>query len=189
MWTSLFFTILVIIFALFHCEKIIKPYNLQCDGNTKYLDNVTCHLKPLRRDFVIANLDGDIIDTLKNISVRYRAFKYYTQFRPFMVDISFNWCEIIHNKYLYGFYANQLMRVLKKYCNIIHCQLRGHIYAKDLQLNYDAIKIFVDESRYKLLFEFFEGYPQEYLGNITIFFEVYNKFRKPAIKKKTNSTL
>lgn len=120
----LIFMFLLAISQFIHCETMSKLYNLRCDGNAKLVDNITCNLKALRRDMVIANLDLDVITTLQNVSAHFQVFKNYNEFRPFLIDAKFNWCEAIHQKGITGFYVNQMIRVLRKFSNIVKCKLK-----------------------------------------------------------------
>lgn len=126
-------------FSLVQCEKVSKLYNIDCHGNPKFVENATCYLKAVRRDTVLAFMDLDVIDMLKNITVRYRVFKFYNQFRPFLVDIEFNWCDVFSLKSIGSFYANQIVRIARKYCNIMYCKL---------SVNPLSIEIFQDYSSY-----------------------------------------
>lgn len=197
---------LAISYNLILSETISKLYNLQCHGSPKFVENATCLLKAVRRDMVVGNLNLDVISSLRNVSCHYKVFKYYNQFRPFLIDARFNWCEAIHQRGITGFYINQLMRVLRKFSNIVKCHLKvsyfyiiknkhnilfqGHLYAKDLYLNFEIFKKFIFENgQFKLSFMFFEGYPLEYLGNVTVFFEVYTKFTKPKPTKKVHRVM
>ncbi|KAL5284303.1 hypothetical protein ACFFRR_006534 [Megaselia abdita] len=166
-------------------NKYVKLYNIVCDPSPKWTENATCDLKVIGRNVVVANMEMDIKQPFKNVSVHFQFFKFYNQFRPFLIDVNFNVCNTLFKKSASNFYMNLLLRVLSKYSNAVNCHLEGHLYARNLEIKYEFFKFFIEEGKYRFNFEFFEGYPLESLGKVTLFFEIFNKYKKPKEKSKT----
>lgn len=111
------FLILTIYCRIITADRYMKMYNLVCEPVPKWVENATCHLKVVGRNDVVANMDMDIKETFKNVTIHFQLFKFYNQFRPFLIDITFNMCDVLKQKSISNFYVNQLKRVLSKYGN------------------------------------------------------------------------
>lgn len=105
-------------------DKYVKMYNLVCEPSPKWAENVTCDLKVIGRNIVIANMEMDARNPFNNISVHFKAFKFYNQFRPFLIDVNFSMCDILNKSTVSNFYNNLVLRILKKYSNAIQCPLK-----------------------------------------------------------------
>lgn len=111
-----------------HCpiiaaEKYVKLYNLVCEPSPKWTENATCNLKVIGRNVVVANMEMDSKAQFNNISVHFQLFKFYSQFRPFLINIDFNVCDVISKRAPSRFYVNAMLRILSKFSNAIRCPL------------------------------------------------------------------
>lgn len=104
-------------------DKYVKLYNLVCEPSPKWTQNATCDLKVIGRNAVVANMEMDSTHPFRNISVHFQLFKFYNQFRPFLIDINFNACDIFSKKAMSNFYANTVVRILSKFSNAVKCPL------------------------------------------------------------------
>lgn len=104
-------------------DKYMKIYNIVCEANAEYTEHVTCGLKVIGRNVVVANMELDTKRPFKNISVNFKMFKFYNQFRPFLVNVSFNVCDLLGKKIQSNFFNNLMIRVLAKYSNSVKCPL------------------------------------------------------------------
>ncbi|KAL5284318.1 hypothetical protein ACFFRR_006541 [Megaselia abdita] len=133
-------------------------------------------------------MEMDVKKSFKNVSVHFQIFKFYNQFRPFLVDVSFSVCDILSKKSASSYYINTMIRVLSKFSNAVKCPLKGHVYARNLEIKYDFFKMFIDEGRYRFNFEFFADYPLDSAGKVTMYLEVFNKYTKPTKRLSNNLT-
>ncbi|KAL5284317.1 hypothetical protein ACFFRR_006540 [Megaselia abdita] len=177
--------LLMTFIGIIAADKYTKLYNLVCDTSPKWAENVTCDLKVMGRNVVFANMEMDVKRPLNNISVHFQIFKFYNQFRPFIVDVSFSVCDVLSKKSESNFYINSMLRILSKFSNAVKCPLNGHLYARNLEIKYQYFKVFMEEGKYRLNFYFFEGYRLNSVGNATIYVEIFQKYIRPT--KKNNS--
>uniref|UniRef100_T1GEA9 Uncharacterized protein n=1 Tax=Megaselia scalaris TaxID=36166 RepID=T1GEA9_MEGSC len=148
-----------------------------CDFNENYAENGTCELKGLGRQFIVANLEADVKKPFKNISIHLKMFKFYNQFRPFLVDVEFNVCDAFNKKSALNFYGNTLMRLMMKYTNIRKCPISGHVFIKNFELKVDYFKNIMEDGKYRFNFMFFET--AEWLANFTFYGEILTNYRRP----------
>lgn len=113
-----FFTLFVII----RSEKQTKFYNTKCNFNPKWIENGTCFLKILKRNVIRANVDYDLILPMKNVSVQIVLSKFYSQFRPFMINEWAQLCKYLKYPDTYNFFVRSAYRILIKYTNSIICE-------------------------------------------------------------------
>lgn len=104
-------------------EQYMKLYNINCEPNSNYLDNVTCELNVIGRQVVVANMEWDAKKDLKNLTVHFQLFKFYNQFRPFLIDVTFNLCDVAQKKVASNFYSNLVVRVISKISNSTKCDI------------------------------------------------------------------
>lgn len=105
----------------------MKLSNLVCEHNSKWTENVSCALKILGREHV-ANMKLDLKKEISDVSIHLKIYKFYNQFRPFLVDVSFNFCNVLNKKNIAHFYINTILRVLSKYSNVIKCPLKVSLH-------------------------------------------------------------
>ena len=105
-------------------QKYIKFYKDECYGSKKYAVNVTCRITPKTRYLSTANFDADLIREVKNVTVHIKMYKFYNQFRPFLIDEWANFCKILNPKDFLGgasYFMRTAYRVIKRFTNIIRC--------------------------------------------------------------------
>ncbi|KAL5273759.1 hypothetical protein ACFFRR_000482 [Megaselia abdita] len=161
-------------------DKYVKLYNIVCETSSKWIENATCRLKVIGRNVVVANMEMDTKNPFRNISVHFQVFKFYSQFRPYIINTAFNICDILKKRAASNFYINTIIRILSKFSNAIQCPLSGHIYAKNLEIKYEYLRLFVEERKYRLNFKFYEGL--DTLANVTMYAEIINKYSRPTKK-------
>ena len=113
-----------LILAEVSSEKIAKPYKVSCSSNTEFLsDPKTCELTMKRRNFIVMNIDGDVKIPLKEVILHIQLFKWYNEkFRPFVVNIKFNLCEVL-SKNEFRPYISLFIRIGKRFSNTMDCPL------------------------------------------------------------------
>lgn len=102
-------------------DQYMKLYNINCEPNAEYLDNVTCELNVIGRQVVVANIEWDAKTAFNNLTVHFKLFKFYNQFRPFLIDVTFNVCDVAHKRVASNFYSNLVVRVISKISNSTKC--------------------------------------------------------------------
>ena len=103
-------------------EYHIKFYNTNCTFNTKYIGNGTCNLKLVARNTIRANVDYDLLLPMQNVTAYFKLFKFYNQFRPFLINEWINLCHLIKDFSSYNFFVKMGYRIVKKYSNAIICK-------------------------------------------------------------------
>lgn len=98
-------------------EQYMKFYNIVCEANPKYVENATCELNVIGRQVVVANMEMEAKNALKNLTVHFQLFKFYNQFRPFLINVTFNVCDIVYKKVPSNFYSNLVIRTISKFSN------------------------------------------------------------------------
>lgn len=124
-------TSLILIFAVIpiNTEMNIKLYSTLCKFNPKWVDNGTCALKVIARNRVKFNVDYDLVLPMNNVTVHLTLFKYYNQFRPFLINDWANLCKGLSELSPYNFYLKTLFRQAMKYSNIINCHHKVIVYS------------------------------------------------------------
>ena len=104
-------------------QHYLKFYNTECNFNPKYVANGSCSLKVPGRNLVLANVDYDLITPMKNITVFGKVFKFYNQFRPFLIDEIVNLCKLANPGGFgsYNFFVKLIARIILKSSNTIKC--------------------------------------------------------------------
>lgn len=129
------FRILVLLFIIFlnysKCEKYIKFYKTDCNFNPKYVANGTCTLKMKSRQAFIANVEYDLLIEMKNVIANPVMYKFYNQFRPFLIDQTVKLCEITDkNSFLAGmnYYTKTIYRIVNRNTNALICHHKVSLY-------------------------------------------------------------
>ena len=104
-------------------EQYLKFYNTDCKFNSKYVDNGTCNLKVLGRNLIRANVEYDLVTPMKNVTAFIKGYKFYNQFRPFLVNEVINLCKITNKDGFesHNFFAKFFIRILRKVSNVFLC--------------------------------------------------------------------
>lgn len=102
-------------------ENILKFYKANFDVNPEHIENSTCNLKVVDRNTVLANVDYDLKLSMKNITARFQLFKFYNQFRPFLINNVFNLCKLLKNGDYYNFFVKLFYRLVVKNTNTFVC--------------------------------------------------------------------
>lgn len=116
-------TLIALFDLLVKAEQYAKLYNIACEPNSKWVENATCALNVIGRQVVVANMEMDTKNALKNLTVHFKLYKFYNQFRPFLIDVTFNVCDVVRKKGPSNFYSNLVVRVLSKFSNSTKCFL------------------------------------------------------------------
>lgn len=119
---------------------VYKSLNMECVAFPKYVTNASCRIQARNWNHAVAQMDCDLIVTLRNISVRnHRVFLinrlkrlfstqcklevlkkgYNNQYHPFLINVQFNFCDVISRKNFVA-YGIMLWKLLKDYTNVNH---------------------------------------------------------------------
>lgn len=113
---------LLILLELSYGQKYLKFYKTDCIFNPKYVANGTCSLRMKARGLAVANVDYDILIDMWNVSAHVVMYKYYNQFRPFLIDEKALLCKLITDiSYMSGmnYFAKTVYRIVRKFSNAI----------------------------------------------------------------------
>ncbi|XP_017489303.1 PREDICTED: uncharacterized protein LOC108377547 [Rhagoletis zephyria] len=101
--------------------SMIKFTNIKCTTLDKpFADFRYCKLKALARDSVALSLRVDIFQaSVNNVTVHVQTFKRFNGYRPFLFNITTNFCDFMRHKTRFKF-LNMIFKILKAYSNINH---------------------------------------------------------------------
>ncbi|KAH8253663.1 hypothetical protein KR032_006398, partial [Drosophila birchii] len=104
-----------------HSELVYKVVNVDCQGNPTRVANISCHVKAINWNLAVVNMDCFLIVPLRKAIIRLQVFKkdYSNQFKPFLIDVSINMCEIIEKR-SYIPYGVMIWKLLKQFTNANH---------------------------------------------------------------------
>ena len=174
-----------------NAELFMKFYNTECKYNPKYVANGTCDLDVYGRDLVRANVDYDLIRSMRNVTALIKLLKFYNQFRPHLINEYYNLCKADNKAGFesYNFFVKFFIRILKKFSNAIICNHEPkHYYFRNIDVKFEQVKFLFEAGKYKIVFEVYEGYPFETVGNYSLSLEVYEKnvWRKGRKRRVNN---
>ncbi|KAL5277159.1 hypothetical protein ACFFRR_002407 [Megaselia abdita] len=164
----------------------IKPYNTVCNFNPKWVDNGTCTLKLIARNRVRFNVDYDLFLPMKNVTIHLQFFKFYNQFRPFLMNDWANLCSALSNISPYNFFIKTLLRQTTKYSNMNNCYhaVGVHYQLRNADIPPQFFGLFMDPGKYKVELHVYEGYPYDTVGNWSVSFDISENFKKISKSKK-----
>ncbi|KAL5285007.1 hypothetical protein ACFFRR_007003 [Megaselia abdita] len=108
--------------------------------------------------------------------------RYY----PFLFNYRARFCDTVKEKPGVSFILKQAARIMKKYSNIVKCEQKvGLYYFRGVEITYQMVKVFLDNGRYMLKIDFYEGIKGDFitLGNYTVIFNVLETYKKNVRKK------
>lgn len=111
----------ILLVASVSSENILKFYKTDFVFNHDYVENGTCNLKVVDRNTILANVEYDLVLKMTNVTAQFQMFKFYSQFRPFLINSWFNLCQLIRNKDSYNFFVKLLYRIVAKTTNSFKC--------------------------------------------------------------------
>lgn len=120
---ALMSAVFMIIFTNVASEKILKFYKIDCVENDKYISNMTCDLKVRGRDIVQTNGFFVLKKLVKNVRIRAELFKFEDRFQPFLINVTFNICNVSKLKGIDSILVSIVLKILEQYSNIVRC---GH---------------------------------------------------------------
>ncbi|KAH8397150.1 hypothetical protein KR215_009809, partial [Drosophila sulfurigaster] len=166
-------------------EMVFKATNIVCTGNAKYIENVTCPVKARNWNNAVAYMDCDLVLPLQNTTIHFKLFKkdYANQYKPFLIDVRFNLCDII-SKRNYLVYGTIVWKTMQRFTNVNHsCPLIGHLYARNMYLDDIYLPSF-PLGFYKILFNVSDVNRDqiEDHGSIALFFEAMEERRSKTKK-------
>ncbi|XP_020716444.1 uncharacterized protein LOC105665269 [Ceratitis capitata] len=103
------------------CVSSIKFTNLECVPLDKpFADFHHCKLKALSRDKVALSLRVNLFQVpVNNVSLNVESFKKYNGYRPYLVNVTTNFCDFLRHKKRLAF-LDIIFQFLEKYSNINH---------------------------------------------------------------------
>ncbi|XP_065366844.1 uncharacterized protein LOC135959743 [Calliphora vicina] len=96
-------------------------------------------------------------------------------YKPYLVNFTSNVCKFMDKK-ASGLYLNSFMNILKTFSNVNHsCPFKGYLIANNLSLDVKHMPLPpLPLNSYKLLLIFYEGYPLDYMGTVSLYTDLIN---------------
>lgn len=138
--------IIVISLDLAVADKYLKFYKAEFETNPKFVANSSSKLTVPARNRVLASYEGQMLEDLKNVTFNFRGYKFYNQFRPFLINEWINVCSVIRNFESYNYFVKTLKRIISRYGNIFQCPYKVNPYQNWVR-KYSFIIIFFFPAR------------------------------------------
>ncbi|KAH8333080.1 hypothetical protein KR074_004587, partial [Drosophila pseudoananassae] len=113
-----------------------KSTNVQCNGSTKFTENAVCRLKAHSWEVSLIQMDVILKQPLSPF-IHFQVFQkdYSNRYHPFLINVTFNMCEVIARRNFMPYGAG-VWRTVKKYTNANHsCPFTGHLFARNMTLD------------------------------------------------------
>ncbi|KAH8271043.1 hypothetical protein KR018_001639, partial [Drosophila ironensis] len=113
-------------------DLVYKFMNVECNVNPVFVSNVSCSLKAIDWNKSVVNMDCFLLSQL-NPTLRVQVFAkdYTNQYKPFLIDVKVNVCEIIKRRNFLP-YGVMFWRILQEFTNANHsCPFSGHLMARN----------------------------------------------------------
>lgn len=192
--------VLIIIPTHVASEKVAKFSKIECLHNDKYLSNMTCGLTVPRRNVVESNIYMVLKEHVSNARVHSELYKFDERFKSFVINITFNICDIIKLKGIQKILVQSVLKSMEKNSNMVQC---GHEVRNHLSLSFEHLKsfcyfqpgeyywvkfkfnseyfTFLDVGRYKLVNRYYDK--KEYIGSVNFYGDIYTKYAKRGVPK------
>lgn len=118
---SLISAVFVIISTTVMSEKIVKFYKIECVHNDKYISNMTCDLKVIGRNLVQSNGFMILKENVTNAKVSGELFKFENRFQPFLINVTFNMCEVSKLKGIEKPLVSTVLKIFERNSNLVKC--------------------------------------------------------------------
>ncbi|KAL5285009.1 hypothetical protein ACFFRR_007005 [Megaselia abdita] len=188
MWIRSILLFAIYTFITIKGEKYIRFTNCDCSGSSGYVNVTRCTLKALSRERVTNNIELHVLKDVLNSTVQLSTFKMTStgRYNPFLVNFRAKLCDLIKEKPGVNLILKQTIRIMKKYSNIVRCQLKaGVYYFRDVEIKYQMVKMLLDSGRYMLKLDFYEGIKRDFitLANYTAVVDVLDISKRNGRKK------
>ncbi|XP_018800025.1 PREDICTED: uncharacterized protein LOC108975767 [Bactrocera latifrons] len=163
-----------LIYAQVHGWIVYKTTKIECFPNARYIRNATCGIKAINRYRAHTNMESDIVDRLRNVSLNLQIFQRNSanRFKPFLVNVTANLCSIL-DKRNFPAYTKIVMNILKEVSNVNHsCPFTKRLIVKNLYVDEKFMPIVPPLGLYKIDFHFLEGYPYDDIGTVILYIQV-----------------
>ncbi|XP_004527465.1 uncharacterized protein LOC101451812 [Ceratitis capitata] len=171
-----------------HTWIVYKTTKIECFPNARYIRNATCGIKAINRYRSHTNMESDIVDHLRNVSLNLQIFQRNSAnlFKPFLINVTTNLCNIL-DKRNFPTYTTIVMNILKRVSNVNHsCPFTKHLIVKNLYVEEKFLPIVPPLGLYKIAFHFLEGYPYDDIGTVILYIQVSDvkQFKRITIAPK-----
>ncbi|XP_054087786.1 uncharacterized protein LOC105211853 [Zeugodacus cucurbitae] len=165
-----------------HGWIVYKTTKIECFPNARYIRNATCGIKAVNRYRSHTNMESDIVNKLRNVSLNLQIFlrNSANKFKPFLVNVTANLCSIL-DKRNFPAYTTIVMNILKEVSNVNHSCPFTHPLSTHQQKRLIVKNLYMDEKfmpivpplgLYKIDFNFLEGYPYDDVGTVILYIQV-----------------
>ncbi|XP_032586439.1 uncharacterized protein LOC6578370 [Drosophila mojavensis] len=145
---------------------------IECLTNPKFVSTSLCVLKAINWNKAIAQMDCEIIQPVRNMTVRVRVYKqdYNNQYQPFLIDVILNMCNVL-SKRNFSPYGVIIRKLCERFTNFNHsCPFIGHIMARNLYIDESLLPTFplgIYQFSVFIMENHVNGF--DYIGEIKIF--------------------
>ncbi|BFG05612.1 uncharacterized protein DMAD_04305 [Drosophila madeirensis] len=155
-------------------QLVYKMTNIECQGNPDRVKNISCSLKAINWNKAIANMDCYLSVPLRNPVIRLQLFQrdYANQWKPFLVDVSFNVNDVISRRSFLP-YGVIMWKCLQRFTNVNHSfPISGHLFARNGYLDTSLVPPF-PIGIYQLSFVFVDknSTVSEHIGTVKFYIQ------------------
>ncbi|KAH8388150.1 hypothetical protein KR200_010186, partial [Drosophila serrata] len=155
-------------------QLVYKLVKIDCQGNSVRVNNISCHVKAINWNLALVNMDCFLRVPLRKAVLQVQVFKkdYSNQYKPFLIDVSVNMCEVIERR-SYIPYGVMIWKLLKQYTNANHsCPFSGQLTARNGYLDTSLVPPF-PQGFYQVSISFTDmnSTHSEYVGNVKFYIQ------------------
>ncbi|XP_017015500.2 uncharacterized protein [Drosophila takahashii] len=116
-------------------ELVYRLIKVDCEVNQKRVSNVSCIVKPVNWNLALVNMDCILTVPLVKPTIRLQVFAkdYSNQFKPFLIDVSFELCEVIERRNFVP-HGVIIWKLFNRFTNVNRnnsCPFWGHMSARN----------------------------------------------------------
>ncbi|EDV37990.1 uncharacterized protein Dana_GF19844 [Drosophila ananassae] len=129
-----------LLWSVCECQLVYKLKNLACEPNPKFVSNASCKLRAINWNKSVANVSCFLHEKIyPTVQVQFFKKDYTNQFKPFLVDVKMNICDVIQKK-SYFTYGVILWKIFKKFSKTEHiCPFYDDVVVQQGYLESDLI--------------------------------------------------
>ncbi|XP_073821316.1 uncharacterized protein [Musca autumnalis] len=152
----------------------ILTYIILNDSNINHTCPYNCNLRVIRRGIIALTVHVKLYQVpVNNVSVNLGLFKKANGYKPFLYNVSFNFCNFMANRKKYPF-VNIFYNIIANNSNLNHtCPYDHDIIIKDLTVNENNFKL-LPLPRGEYLFDLNVGAYNDWKANVKAYVEIRN---------------
>ncbi|XP_037717086.1 uncharacterized protein LOC119551690 isoform X1 [Drosophila subpulchrella] len=167
-------------------DLVYRMNKIECVVNKARVTNVTCKVKPINWNLALVNMDCFLIVPVLSPVIRVQVFvkDYSNQFQPFLVDVSFNLCEVVERRNFVP-YGVIVWKLFQRFTNANNSgSFSGHLHARNGYLDTSLLPPFPHGVyQVSLTFTDTNSTNRENIANLKFFIEAMDRRKSKKLPK------